>query len=88
MTTDPGGPVRELKFRDPAAAAALARTIARTIAGIGRPRVTLMHVCGSHEQAIARFGLRSALPPHLLTAVSRNGKELRLGAMSDMPARC
>src|SRR5512142_2842152 len=24
-----------------------------------------MHVCGSHEQAIARFGLRAALPPGL-----------------------
>jgi len=24
-----------------------------------------MHVCGSHEQAIARFGLRASLPPNL-----------------------
>ena len=29
---------------------------------IGRERVSLMHVCGSHEQAIARFGLRAVLP--------------------------
>jgi hydrogenase expression/formation protein HypD len=27
--------------------------------------VSIMHVCGSHEQAIARFGLRSVLPPGL-----------------------
>ena len=27
--------------------------------------ITLMHVCGSHEQAIARFGLRTSLPPAL-----------------------
>ena len=65
MKTERGESVHELKFRDPAAAAALSRTIARTVAAIGRPRVTLMHVCGSHEQAIARFGLRSAFPAAL-----------------------
>lgn len=65
MTTDPNRSACELKFRDPARAAALAGAIARTVAAIGRPRVTLMHVCGSHEQAIARFGLRSTFPPEL-----------------------
>ena len=48
----------QLKFRDPARAHALSDAMATLVAQIGRP-VSLMHVCGSHEQAIARFGLRS-----------------------------
>jgi hydrogenase expression/formation protein HypD len=51
----------ELKFRDPARARALADALRREVEAIGRP-VSAMHVCGSHEQAIARFGLRSVLP--------------------------
>ncbi len=54
----------ELKFRDPARARALADALRRNVAAIGRP-ISVMHVCGSHEQAIARFGLRSVLPPEL-----------------------
>jgi len=57
--------VRELKFRDPVRAAALAAKLQRTVAEIGRAPVSVMHVCGSHEQAIARYGLRSAFPPDL-----------------------
>jgi hydrogenase expression/formation protein HypD len=60
---DPG--VAELKFRDPARAAALSSALARTVREIGRSPVSVMHVCGSHEQAIARFGLRSAFPEDL-----------------------
>jgi hydrogenase expression/formation protein HypD len=52
----------ELKFRDPARARALSDTLARVTAEIGRAPVSVMHVCGSHEQAIARFGLRATLP--------------------------
>ena len=55
---------QELKFRDPARARALAEAIERNVSAIGRP-VSVMHVCGSHEQAIARFGLRAVLPPDL-----------------------
>jgi hydrogenase expression/formation protein HypD len=55
---------QELKFRDPARARALADAIRRNVEEIGR-RVQVMHVCGSHEQAIARFGLRAVLPPGL-----------------------
>jgi hydrogenase expression/formation protein HypD len=58
-------PVRELKFRDPARAAALAAKLQRTVTEIGRSPVSVMHVCGSHEQAIARYGLRSAFPKDL-----------------------
>jgi hydrogenase expression/formation protein HypD len=57
--------VRELKFRDPAKARALASRLAVLCAEIGRDPISLMHVCGSHEQAIARYGLRSILPKSL-----------------------
>jgi hydrogenase expression/formation protein HypD len=56
---------RQLKFRDPATARRLASTIARVTREIGRSPVSVMHVCGSHEQAIAKFGLRSTFPKEL-----------------------
>jgi hydrogenase expression/formation protein HypD len=56
---------RELKFRDPARAALLAEALRRVTASIGRTPVSVMHVCGSHEQAIARFGLRASFPRDL-----------------------
>jgi hydrogenase expression/formation protein HypD len=56
---------RELKFRDPVRAAALAAKLDRTVSAIGRSPVSVMHVCGSHEQAIARYGLRSVFPRDL-----------------------
>jgi hydrogenase expression/formation protein HypD len=57
--------VGELRFRDPAKAKALAGALARVVAEIGRTPVSVMHVCGSHEQAIAKFGLRAVLPRDL-----------------------
>jgi hydrogenase expression/formation protein HypD len=60
---DPG--LDELKFRDPARARALSAALAREVEAVGRAPVTVMHVCGSHEQSIARFGLRAVLPPAL-----------------------
>ncbi len=54
----------ELKFRDPARARELAEAMQRNLDAIGR-EVSVMHVCGSHEQAIARFGLRAVLPRQL-----------------------
>ena len=59
------GGVNELRFRDPAKARALAQTLERTVREVGREPVSVMHVCGSHEQAIAKFGLRSVLPKPL-----------------------
>jgi len=56
---------RELKFRDPARARALAEALAREVRAVGRAPVQVMHVCGTHEQAIARFGLRAAFPRDL-----------------------
>lgn len=55
----------ELKFRDPALGRALGEKLSSVVAEIGRDPVAVMHVCGSHEQAIARFGLRSAFPKAL-----------------------
>ena len=58
-------PFAQLKFRDPERAAAFAT---RSIAWCAKPDhapVSVMHVCGSHEQAIAKFGLRAAFPMEL-----------------------
>lgn len=57
-------PEDELKFRDPVRARALTDALQRCADQLGR-KVTLMHVCGSHEQAMARFGLRAAFPESL-----------------------
>ena len=57
--------VRELKFRDTRRAAALSQALHRAVDAVGRSPVSVMHVCGSHEQAIARFGLRSGFPRDL-----------------------
>src|SRR5512143_3438514 len=54
-----------LKFRDPARARALSAALERVTRDIGRDPVSVMHVCGSHEQAIARFGLRAVFPKPL-----------------------
>ena len=54
-----------LEFRDPVRANELTDALARGVAAIGRAPVSVMHVCGSHEQAIARFGLRASLPRSL-----------------------
>ena len=55
----------QLKFRDPARGRALGERLQTVVSQIGRKPVSVMHVCGSHEQAIARFGLRSAFPREL-----------------------
>ena len=52
------------QFRDVARGRALQGRLDRLMEGAGR-RVTVMHVCGSHEQAIARFGLRARFPSNL-----------------------
>lgn len=54
----------ELKFRDPAQAFEMSRALEREVESIGR-KVSVMHVCGSHEQSIAKFGLRSLMPKGL-----------------------
>ena len=54
----------QLQFRNPEQAEQLADRLEALMDDIDEP-VTLMHVCGSHEQAIAKFGLRSLLPDGL-----------------------
>jgi len=54
-----------LEFRDPARARDLCGALARATDAVGGAPVSVMHVCGSHEQAIARFGLRASFPPAL-----------------------
>ena len=54
-----------VQLRDPRRARALGETLARLTDRFGRERVSVMHVCGSHEQAIARYGLRATFPKAL-----------------------
>jgi len=54
-----------MKFRDPARAVALEDALAHHVRSLGRAPVSVMHVCGSHEQAIAKFGLRAVFPEAL-----------------------
>jgi hydrogenase expression/formation protein HypD len=56
-----GGPAR-LRFRDPERARALLDSLARAVRDRRDDPLSVMHVCGSHEQAIARYGLRAVLP--------------------------
>ncbi|MGB5810678.1 MAG: hydrogenase formation protein HypD [Polyangiales bacterium] len=55
----------QLKFRDPVRAKALCEALSEWVARSDHHPVTVMHVCGSHEQAIAKFGLRSVFPEGL-----------------------
>jgi hydrogenase expression/formation protein HypD len=61
VTAVPG----KLEFRDPVRGAALTEALASRARSLGRAPVSVMHVCGSHEQAIAKFGLRAAFPDEL-----------------------
>ena len=54
-----------LEFRDPDRARALGGALEQAVAEVGRSPVAVMHVCGSHEQAIAKFGLRAGFPRSL-----------------------
>ena len=53
-----------LAFRDHDQARRLTERLAELVRRAGRP-LAVMHVCGSHEQAIARYGLRARLPAGL-----------------------
>ena len=54
-----------LNFRNQDMGRAFIQRLAQVVAQVETLPLAIMHVCGSHEQAIARFGLRSALPPGL-----------------------
>jgi len=53
-----------LTFRNQAQAQALTARLAELVRRADRD-LTVMHVCGSHEQAIARYGLRARFPERL-----------------------
>ncbi len=57
-------PWQRLEFRDPEKVQALRATLHRLCRDLAEP-ISVMHVCGTHEQSIARFGLRSLLPRNL-----------------------
>ena len=50
------------EYRDPVLAGRLLERVTAVADRIGRP-VTIMEVCGSHTQAIGRYGIRRLLPP-------------------------
>lgn len=54
-----------LNFRDRTQGRRLQQRIATLVDEIDHAPVSVMHVCGSHEQAIARYGLRSGFPENL-----------------------
>lgn len=53
------------EYREPRAVKCLTERLATVTKECGPEGVTIMHVCGSHEQAIAKFGLRAIFPPGL-----------------------
>lgn len=55
---------RPLEFRDVDQGRALQERLHRTVANAGR-ELTVMHICGSHEQALARYGMRQSFPRSL-----------------------
>ena len=61
----------------------LARSIARTAAKLGPVRI--MHVCGSHERSVSRFGLRDLLPAGL-RIVAGPGCPVCVCPLSDLAA--
>jgi hydrogenase expression/formation protein HypD len=61
----PNDTLHQLKFRDPVRARALRKALEQLVARADHAPVSVMHVCGSHEQAIAKFGLRAAFPRDL-----------------------
>jgi hydrogenase expression/formation protein HypD len=56
--------IHKLEFRDVARGRALSERLEQLLSHADRS-VTVMHVCGSHEQAIARYGLRARFPRQL-----------------------
>lgn len=62
---DPNSGFAQLKFRDPERARGLCGALERLVDDADHAPVSVMHVCGSHEQAIAKFGLRAVFPKNL-----------------------
>jgi len=56
--------VHRLEFRNRDQVLRMASRLEQVVRRVGSP-IAVMHVCGTHEQAIARFGLRDLLPAGL-----------------------
>ncbi len=54
-----------MKFSEEFRDQALVRDLARRLTGLAAGPATLMEVCGTHTMAVARFGLKSLLPPEV-----------------------
>jgi len=54
----------KLEFRNPEKVAAFSNLL-HELCGQFKRDITIMHVCGTHEQSIARFGLRRLFPSNL-----------------------
>ena len=67
-TTEPEDGLTELEFRDPDRASALRDRLEDLVASLDDP-VRIVHVCGTHEETIAEFGIRSILPDGLTVAM-------------------
>ncbi|WP_299232640.1 hydrogenase formation protein HypD [Natronomonas sp.] len=65
---EPESGLDELEFRDPDRASALRDRLEERLAGLEEP-VRIVHVCGTHEETIAEFGIRSVLPEGLTVAM-------------------
>ena len=65
MSSNGNGADMGLVFRDAARARQLRQRLVELVDRIGRAPISVMHVCGSHEQAIARFGMRATFPKGL-----------------------
>jgi hydrogenase expression/formation protein HypD len=61
-STEHRPPANDLEFRDGEKARAIAARLEEVAKQLPDPPATIMHVCGSHEQSIAKFGIRSMLP--------------------------
>ena len=72
------------EYREPRLARALVGRINERFGRIARP-VTLMEVCGSHTQAICRYGIRSLLPAGL-RLLSGPGCPVCVTAVGDVDA--
>ncbi|MES3516993.1 MAG: hydrogenase formation protein HypD [Natronomonas sp.] len=64
----PEAGLESLEFRDPDRAAALTDRLEELVSEFDEP-IRIVHVCGTHEETIAEFGIRSVLPDGLTVAM-------------------
>ena len=74
-----------MKFIDEFRDRELVQRLSRAIASLAPGPATLMEVCGTHTMAVARFGLKSLLPPGV-KLISGPGCPVCVTDQSDMDA--